>query len=88
MTRPTDDPAAPDGQEASELVHLGEATRQARESTGAQSDATPDLDDRQRSLSTTRKPAGPPLAPSSAPAGAARESAAADDVPPTEPTEP
>jgi len=88
VTRPTDDPAAPDGEEASQLVHLGEATRQVRESTGAQADATPDLDARQRSLSTTRKPAGPPLAPSSGGAGAARESAPADDVPPTEPTQP
>ena len=62
MTQETEG-RAPEGRSEAETVELGEPTRRNREEAlrAREEEVRPDLDERDRRISTERRPMGPPL---------------------------
>lgn len=85
---------APDGDEEARTVKLGEPEHEAGEvERGAREEREeerPDLDERERRVSTERKPMGPPLEEGEEGAAPSPEEEAAEPPaePPTEPSQP
>ncbi|MGN6254485.1 MAG: hypothetical protein ACTHO8_05830 [Solirubrobacterales bacterium] len=84
---------APHGKDEANAVELGEPEHEPAETEGGEraerAQQRPDLDERERRISTERKPMGPPFEEreGEAASGAEEEPPAPSDEPPTEPSE-
>lgn len=77
----------PHGSQEATASEVGEPGRESGDERQAREEQRPDLDERQRRISTQRKPMGPPLEDLDVePGDTAQETA--PEVPPEEPTDP